>query len=206
MLFRFYQVNAGGIYIDDINVDDCTQDSLRQQISMVPQDTMLFNDTIRFNILYGNPQASEAEIQRAVELSNLQGLIDQLPDGLETLVGERGLKLSGGEVQRVAIARAILKRPRIIIFDEATSSLDSETEVAVMEAIRQVTHGVTSVIIAHRLSTVVDADRICVLNNGELVEQGQHQTLLTQQGLYAHLWALQQSANERETVKNLVQI
>lgn len=206
LLFRFYQVNHGAIYIDGVNVDTCTQESLRQQISMVPQDTMLFNDTIRFNVLYGNPAATDAEIERAVELANLQGLIKQLPEGLETLVGERGLKLSGGEVQRVAIARAILKQPQIIIFDEATSSLDSETEVSVMEAIRQVTHGVTSVIIAHRLSTVVDADRICVLNNGELVEQGKHQVLLEQQGLYAHLWALQQSSRERDAIKNSVQV
>lgn len=193
LLYRFYEVNAGSIMIDGQDIKDCTQDSLRRQVSMVPQDTMLFNDTIRFNIQYGNPSASEQALLEAVRLANLQGLIEQLPDGLDTLVGERGLKLSGGEVQRVAIARAILKKPKIMVFDEATSSLDSNTEAAVMTAIRTVTRGVTSIIIAHRLSTIIDADRIYVLNKGVVEEQGSHDQLLRARGMYAQLWALQQS-------------
>lgn len=193
LLYRFYEVNEGAIIIDGQSITDCTQDSLRRQISMVPQDTMLFNDTIRFNIQYGKPAASEQALLEAVRLANLQGLIEQLPEGLDTLVGERGLKLSGGEVQRVAIARAILKKPKIMIFDEATSSLDSNTEASVMAAIRTVTQGVTSVIIAHRLSTIIDADRIYVLNKGVVEEQGSHGELLQAKGMYAQLWALQQS-------------
>ena len=199
LLFRFYEVSEGGIYIDDTNIASCTQDSLRKQIAMVPQDTMLFNDTIRFNIQYGNTEADTEELMQAIHLANLDKLISELPDGLETVVGERGLKLSGGEVQRVAIARAILKKPKIIVFDEATSSLDSGTEIAVMQAIKKVTSGVTSLLIAHRLSTIVDANRIYVLENGKIVEQGDHTQLLSANGLYSHLWKLQQSERELES-------
>ncbi len=198
LLFRFYDVSEGAILINNNNIADCTQDSLRQHISMVPQDTMLFNETIRFNVQYGNPQASENELLQAISLANLDPLISKLPDGLETIVGERGLKLSGGEVQRVAIARAILKKPKIIVFDEATSSLDSETEAAVMQAIQKVTQNVTSLMIAHRLSTIVDADRIYVIENGKIVEHGTHAELLACDQLYSSLWALQQKKIEHE--------
>jgi ATP-binding cassette subfamily B protein len=196
LLFRFYDVTEGEITIDGDNIAHATQDSLRRHISMVPQDTMLFNESIRFNIQYGNPNADEAEFQQAIVLANLAKLIKDLPDGLDTIVGERGLKLSGGEVQRVAIARAILKNPKIIVFDEATSSLDSETESAVMQAIHQVTENVTSLMIAHRLSTIVDADRIYVLEKGRVIEYGTHNELLTHNQLYSHLWDLQQSDGE----------
>ena len=196
LLFRFYDVTEGEITIDGDNISQVTQDSLRRHISMVPQDTMLFNESIRFNIQYGNPKADEDEFKQAISLANLDALIRDLPEGLDTVVGERGLKLSGGEVQRVAIARAILKRPKIIVFDEATSSLDSETESAVMQAIHQVTENVTSLMIAHRLSTIVDADRIYVLEKGRVVEYGTHNELLTRNQLYSHLWELQQSDHD----------
>ncbi len=197
LLFRFYDVTGGGVYIDNQNIMHCTQDSLRQHVSMVPQDTMLFNETIRFNVQYGNPHASEQELLQAISLANLDSLIAKLPDGLDTVVGERGLKLSGGEVQRVAIARAILKKPSIIVFDEATSSLDTNTEIAVMKAIKQVTQHVTSIMIAHRLSTIIDADKIYVLESGKVVEQGAHAKLLTNDGLYSQLWVLQQEDAEQ---------
>lgn len=192
LLYRFYDVNGGVISIDGQNIAHCAQNSLRQNISIVPQDSVLFNESIRFNIEYGNPQASQAALHEAIALANLDRLIASLPDGLNTLVGERGLKLSGGEVQRIAIARAILKKPKIIIFDEATASLDSETEAAVMRAMQTVTSNVTSLIIAHRLSTIVNADRIYVLENGAIVEQGTHAELLARDQLYSSLWKLQQ--------------
>ena len=198
LLFRFYDVSQGGIYVDGENIAHCSQDSLRHYVSMVPQDTMLFNETIRFNVQYGNPQASESELEQAVSLANLDKLIAKLPEGLDTVVGERGLKLSGGEVQRVAIARAILKKPKIIVFDEATSSLDTNTEVAVMKAIQEVTKNVTSLMIAHRLSTIVDADKIYVLESGKVVEQGTHAQLLAGNQLYSQLWALQQKDSEKD--------
>ncbi len=205
LLFRFYDVSEGGIFVDGENIASCSQDSLRAHVSMVPQDTMLFNETIRFNIQYGNPKASEQNLQQAVSLANLDELIAKLPDGLDTVVGERGLKLSGGEVQRVAIARAILKKPKIIVFDEATSSLDTNTEVAVMKAIRKVTNNVTSLMIAHRLSTIVDADKIYVVDSGKVVEQGTHAQLLVGNQLYSQLWALQQKDSEQtnQPVKTL---
>ena len=192
LLFRFYDVNEGAILINNNNISDCTQDSLRQHISMVPQDTMLFNESIRFNVQYGNPEANEEELRKAISMANLDELIAKLPEGIETIVGERGLKLSGGEMQRVSIARAILKKPKIIVFDEATSSLDSETETAVMQAIQQVTQNVTSLMIAHRLSTIVDADRIYVLEHGKVIEHGTHTDLLVNDKLYSSLWDLQQ--------------
>jgi ABC-type transport system involved in Fe-S cluster assembly fused permease/ATPase subunit len=198
LLFRFYDVSEGGIFVDGENIASCSQDSLRTHVSMVPQDTMLFNETIRFNIQYGNPKASEQDLLQSVSLANLDKLIAKLPDGLDTIVGERGLKLSGGEVQRVAIARAILKKPKIIVFDEATSSLDTNTEVAVMKAIRKVTNNVTSLMIAHRLSTIVDADKIYVVDSGKVVEQGTHAQLLAGNQLYSQLWALQQKDSEQD--------
>ncbi|MEM8844807.1 MAG: ABC transporter ATP-binding protein/permease [Pseudomonadota bacterium] len=196
LLFRFYDVTDGGIYIDDQNITLCTQDSLRKQISMVPQEATLFNESIRFNIQYGNPQATEQQLMQALSLVNLGKLINDLPEGLDTIVGERGLKLSGGEVQRIAIARAIIKQPKIMIFDEATSSLDSNTEATVMRAIQRVTEGVTSLIIAHRLSTIVDADRIYVLEDGKVVEHGTHAELLGSNQLYSELWKIQQKKIE----------
>lgn len=198
LLFRFYDVTDGGITIDGENIADCSQDSLRSHVSMVPQDTMLFNETIRFNVQYGNPRANQEELHQAISLANLDKLIAKLPDGLDTVVGERGLKLSGGEVQRVAIARAILKKPKIIVFDEATSSLDTNTEVAVMKAIEKVTKEVTSLMIAHRLSTIVDADKIYVIDSGRVVEQGTHAQLLEENQLYSQLWALQQKDSEQD--------
>ena len=193
LLFRFYDVTDGVIAIDGQNIASASQDSLRRHIGMVPQDTMLFNESIRFNIQYGNPAANEDEFMQALQLANLEKLVSDLPAGLDTIVGERGLKLSGGEVQRVAIARAILKRPKIIVFDEATSSLDSETESLVMQAIQKVTQQVTSLMIAHRLSTIVDADRIYVLDKGQIMEHGTHAELLQHNQLYSHLWEPQQS-------------
>lgn len=197
LLFRFYNVTEGAIYIDNQNITKCTQDSLRQHISMVPQDTVLFNESIRYNVQYGNPQASEEEIGQAICLANLDALISRLPEGLDTVVGERGLKLSGGEIQRVAIARAILKKPAIMVFDEATSSLDSNTEIAVMKAIQKATTKVTSLMIAHRLSTIVDADKIYVMDSGKIIEQGTHECLLASNGLYSQLWALQQKSAQQ---------
>ena len=158
LLFRFYEPTGGRVLVDGQDIAEATQDSLRQQIGMVPQETVLFNNSIHFNIEYARPGATEAEIQAAIRIAQLDQLITQLPEGMDTIVGERGLKLSGGELQRVAIARAILKKPKILIFDEATSSLDSDTEVALMQSIREAASGVTSLIIAHRLSTIVDAD------------------------------------------------
>jgi len=198
LLFRFYEPTGGRVLIDGQNIAESTQDSLRQQIGMVPQETVLFNNSIHFNIEYARPGATEAEIQAAIRVAQLDQLIAQLPEGMDTLVGERGLKLSGGELHRVAIARAILKKPKILIFDEATSSLDSDTEVALMQSIREAASGVTSLIIAHRLSTIIDADCIYVLEAGRVVEQGSHAQLLAMAGLYSRLWNLQQSKQEQK--------
>jgi ATP-binding cassette subfamily B protein len=200
LLFRFYDTSSGGIYIDGQNIKDVTQLSLRQAIGVVPQDTVLFNSTILENVRYGRPNANDDEVKEAIKLAHLQSFIEQLPNGYETQVGERGLKLSGGEKQRVAIARTILKQPGILIFDEATSSLDSASERAVLEAIDDVSMGKSSVVIAHRLSTIVKADRILVLEQGEVVEQGNHESLLKQEGRYAHLWSLQQHKDQKEDV------
>ncbi|MEH6346650.1 MAG: ABC transporter ATP-binding protein/permease [Bermanella sp.] len=198
LLFRFYDVSSGGIYIDGQNIKEVSQLSLRQSIGVVPQDTVLFNTSILENVRYGRPDASDEEVKEAIALSHLHDFIEQLPKGYETQVGERGLKLSGGEKQRVAIARTILKQPGILIFDEATSSLDSASERAVLNAIDEVSQGKSSVVIAHRLSTIVKADRILVLEQGQVVEQGNHESLLKQQGRYAHLWQLQQHSEDRE--------
>ncbi|MDC0598966.1 ATP-binding cassette domain-containing protein, partial [Gammaproteobacteria bacterium] len=179
-----------------MNVRDLTLHSLRSAIGVVPQDTVLFNDTISENIRYGRPDASQEEVQEVIRLAHLDGFIKQLPKGMDTIVGERGLKLSGGEKQRVAIARTILKRPSILVFDEATSSLDSKTERAILKAMKEVSEGHTSLVIAHRLSTVVDADRILVLDKGKIVETGSHQELLKADGVYHHLWQIQQQQKE----------
>lgn len=194
LLFRFYDVNQGEITIDNQAVDQVSQHSLRKNIGIVPQDTVLFNDTLFENIKYGNTNATDAEVAKAIELSHLSSFIASLPDGDQTKVGERGLKLSGGEKQRVAIARTILKNPAILVFDEATSSLDSHSEQAILRAIQTVAKGHTSLVIAHRLSTIVDADNIIVMNKGEIVEEGDHQTLIAKKEHYYNMWQLQQSS------------
>ncbi|MEQ9519668.1 MAG: ABC transporter ATP-binding protein/permease [Parvibaculum sp.] len=188
ILYRFYDVQQGTVTIDGQNIADITQASLRAAIGIVPQDTVLFNDTIRYNIRYGRPGASEAEIEEAARMAQISDFIARLPKGFDTMVGERGLKLSGGEKQRVAIARTILKNPPILMLDEATSALDSATERDIQAALRQVSANRTSLIIAHRLSTVVDADEILVLNHGEIVERGNHGALLALGGMYADMW------------------
>ncbi|SIS61762.1 ABCB family ABC transporter ATP-binding protein/permease [Neptunomonas antarctica] len=192
LLFRFYDPSSGNISIDGQDVHNISQLSLRKVIGIVPQDTVLFNDTIFENVRYGRPDASDEEVREAIRMAYLQDFIEELPQGVGTIVGERGLKLSGGEKQRVAIARTILKRPPIMVFDEATSSLDSRSEQSILAAIREIAVNHTSLVIAHRLSTVVDADNIIVLDHGKIVEQGRHQQLLEQQGSYARLWQIQQ--------------
>ena len=191
LLYRFYEVSGGRILIDGQNIAQVAQSSLRKAIGIVPQDTVLFNDTIRYNLQYGNPQATQAEIERAADMAHIREFIESLPDGWNTMVGERGLKLSGGEKQRVAIARAILKNPPILIFDEATSSLDSATEQAIQQTLREVAGHYTTLMVAHRLSTIVDADRILVMDKGKVVEQGKHAELLARNGIYRHMWELQ---------------
>ncbi len=188
LLFRFYDPCKGSIYIDDQDLKSITQTSLRDILGMVPQDTVLFNDTLGYNIAYGAPPASPSEIQEAAKNAELDGFIAALPEGLETKVGERGLKLSGGEKQRVAIARMLLKKPKIFIFDEATSALDSSTEKRIQESLQKISKNQTTIIIAHRLSTIVDADKIFVLDQGVIAESGTHAKLLQQNGLYAKLW------------------
>ncbi|KTF12026.1 ABC transporter ATP-binding protein/permease [Pseudoalteromonas carrageenovora] len=192
LLYRFYDVSSGTITIDNQAIDSVTLNSLRSAIAIVPQDTVLFNTTIRENIAYGRPSASDSEIDKAIEMAHLKDFISTLENGDQTLVGERGLKVSGGEKQRIAIARAILKRSPILIFDEATSALDSHAEQAILNAMRAVTQNHTSVVIAHRLSTIIDADNILVFNKGELAEQGTHSALLLKNGQYAQMWQLQQ--------------
>ncbi len=198
LLFRFYDVNAGSIDIDGQDIRNITQDSLRRAIGVVPQDTVLFNDTIYYNIAYGRPGATRAEIEEAARLARIHDFASALPDGYETMVGERGLKLSGGEKQRVAIARVILKAPQILIFDEATSALDTKTERAIQASLAEVSAGRTTLVIAHRLSTIVDADEILVLEGGRIVERGHHTELLLRCGVYATMWARQQEAARRE--------
>jgi ATP-binding cassette subfamily B protein len=198
LLFRFYDVGAGRILIDGQDIRDVTQQSLRAAIGIVPQDTVLFNDTIYYNIAYGRPGAAREEIVQAASHAHIHAFIESLPDGYETIVGERGLKLSGGEKQRVAIARAILKNPRFLIFDEATSALDSKSEKAIQEELRHIARNRSTLVIAHRLSTIVDADRILVMDHGRVVEQGAHRELLDKGGMYAHMWALQQQETPAE--------
>jgi len=193
LLFRFYDVDSGAININNQNISHVSQQSLRTHIGIVPQDTVLFNDTLFNNVQYGSPTASKEDVLKAIELAHLSEFIASLPEGLETTVGERGLKLSGGEKQRVAIARTILKDPQILVFDEATSSLDSHSEQAILTAINEVAKNRTSLVIAHRLSTIVDSDNIIVMSHGEIVEQGNHQQLLELNGQYSKMWQLQQS-------------
>jgi ATP-binding cassette, subfamily B, heavy metal transporter len=198
LLFRFYDIQQGSITIDGQDVRDVTQQSLRAAIGMVPQDTVLFNDTIAYNIRYGRPEADMDEVRRAGELAQIAGFIETLPEGFKTMVGERGLKLSGGEKQRVAIARTILKAPPILILDEATSALDSHTEQEIQAALDLVSRGRTTLVIAHRLSTVIGADEIIVLKDGRIAERGRHADLLAQRGLYASMWDRQREATEAE--------
>ena len=198
LLFRFYDVNAGAIEIDGQDIRAITQDSLRRAIGVVPQDTVLFNDTIYYNIAYGRPGATRAEVEEAARLARIHDFVISLPDGYETIVGERGLKLSGGEKQRVAIARVILKAPKILVFDEATSALDTKTEREIQASLAEVSAGRTTLVIAHRLSTVIDADEILVLDGGQIVERGHHAELVLHRGVYATMWARQQEAARRE--------
>jgi ATP-binding cassette subfamily B protein len=203
LLFRFYDLSGGAIRIGGVDISDVSKYSLRRAIGIVPQDTVLFNDTLFENVRYGCPEASDAEVANAIRLAHLDNFISQLPDGDQTRVGERGLKLSGGEKQRVAIARTILKRAPILVFDEATSSLDSKSEQAILKALREVAKGHTSLVIAHRLSTIVDADNIVVLDQGSVVEQGTHEALLARRGHYAELWFSQQRDQQKEQQEEL---
>ena len=198
LLFRFYDVQSGSVTIDGQDVREVTQESLRKVIGMVPQDTVLFNDTIAYNIRYGRTDASEEEVEKAAEMAQISGFIRHLPDGYQAMVGERGLKLSGGEKQRVAIARTILKAPPILILDEATSALDTATEQEIQSALDIVSRGRTTLVIAHRLSTVIGADEIIVLKDGLIAERGTHRDLLMQDGLYASMWSRQREADEAE--------
>ncbi|WP_163271725.1 ABCB family ABC transporter ATP-binding protein/permease [Chelativorans alearense] len=198
LIFRFYDVQEGAVLIDGQDVRDVTQASLRAAIGMVPQDTVLFNDTIAYNIRYGRPDTTEEEVRRAAELAQIADFIDGLPHGYDTMVGERGLKLSGGEKQRVAIARTILKAPPILILDEATSALDTHTEQEIQAALDLVSRGRTTLVIAHRLSTVIGADEIIVLKDGRIAERGTHHGLIAARGLYAEMWDRQREASEAE--------
>ncbi len=197
LLFRFYEINGGNILIDDQDIREITQKSLRAAIGIVPQDTVLFNDSIKYNIAYGRPDASEDEIIKAAKTAHIHDFIESLPEGYESTVGERGLKLSGGEKQRIAIARTVLKNPQILIFDEATSALDSKSEQAILKELKEVAKNRTTLVIAHRLSTIVDADEILVMDSGRIVEKGTHKQLLNKGDVYAHMWALQQEQKEQ---------
>jgi ATP-binding cassette subfamily B protein len=197
LLFRFYDLSGGRITIGGVDISEVSKQSLRRAIGIVPQDTVLFNDTVLENVRYGDPEANDTEVLEAIRLAHLDDFINQLPDGHQTMVGERGLKLSGGEKQRVAIARTILKRSPILVFDEATSSLDSKSEQAILKALKEVAKGHTSLVIAHRLSTIIDADKIVVLDQGQVVEQGTHDQLLAQRGHYAELWYTQQKEQQK---------
>jgi ATP-binding cassette subfamily B protein len=198
LLFRFYDIQSGAVLIDGQDIRDVTQESLRAAIGMVPQDTVLFNDTIAYNIRYGRTGASEEDVRKAAELAQIGPFIERLPEGYRTMVGERGLKLSGGEKQRVAIARTILKAPPILILDEATSALDSHTEQEIQAALDLVSKGRTTIVIAHRLSTVISADEIIVLKDGQIAERGTHAALMREHGLYASMWDRQREATEAE--------
>jgi ATP-binding cassette subfamily B protein len=196
LLFRFYDVTDGRITIDGQDIRDVTQASVRASLGIVPQDTVLFNDTIRYNIGYGRPGASDADIEDAARRAHVLDFILRMPDGWDTMVGERGLKLSGGEKQRVAIARTLLKNPAIMIFDEATSALDSATEKAIQAELREIAKDRTTLVIAHRLSTIIDADQILVLNAGRIIERGTFRELLDANGKFAEMWRLQQQEAE----------
>ncbi len=198
LLYRFYDPQSGDIQIDGQDIRQITQDSLRNAIGIVPQDTVLFNETVYYNIAYGRPDATQAEVEQAARMAHIADFINSLPDGWQTVVGERGLKLSGGEKQRVAIARAMLKKPRILVFDEATSSLDSQTEQRIQQTLAEVAAEHTTLVIAHRLSTVVDADQILVMDQGHIVEQGTHAELFAARGLYYDMWELQRREREKQ--------
>jgi ATP-binding cassette subfamily B protein len=191
LLFRFYDINNGTITIDGQDLRDVTQTSLRSAIGIVPQDTVLFNDTIEYNIRYGKPDATKEEVIAAAKAAYIHDFIETLPDGYATMVGERGLKLSGGEKQRVAIARTVLKNPAILIFDEATSALDSKAEQAIQSQLKEIARNRTTLVIAHRLSTIADAAQIIVLEHGRILERGTHAQLLTANGVYAQMWQRQ---------------
>lgn len=199
LLFRFYDVGAGRILIDNQSVAEVTQESLRRTIGIVPQDTVLFNESIYYNIQYARPESSQEDVHHAARMAHIHEFIESLPQGYDTIVGERGLKLSGGEKQRIAIARVILKNPPILIFDEATSSLDSRSEQAILQALKEVAEKNTTLVIAHRLSTIIDANTILVMEQGRIVEQGDHHVLLERGGLYAQMWALQQEEKRVES-------
>ena len=196
LLFRFYDVNGGRVRVDGQDVRDVTQVSLREAIGLVPQDVVLFNSSLRENLIYGKPEATDEEVREAARKAQLADFIDSLPQGWETRVGERGVKLSGGERQRVGIARAILKNPAILVLDEATSALDSSTEADVQGALDEASRGRTTLMVAHRLSTVARADEIIVLDQGRIAERGTHAQLLAKDGLYADLWNRQSRAHE----------
>lgn len=198
LLFRFYDIDSGRILINNQDIRQVTQSSLRAAIGIVPQDTVLFNDSIYYNIAYARPEATKEEVIEAAKMAHIHDFIEKLPDGYESTVGERGLKLSGGEKQRVAIARTILKRPRILLFDEATSSLDSKSEKAILTALEPLAADHTTLVIAHRLSTIVDADKIIVMDEGEIVEQGTHRELLDLNNRYATMWQLQQQEKQSD--------
>ena len=203
LLFRFYDINSGSIAIDGQDLRDITQTSLRKAIGIVPQDTVLFNDTIEYNIAYGNPEASKEDIIAAARAAYIHDFIETLPDGYASMVGERGLKLSGGEKQRVAIARTLLKNPAILIFDEATSALDSKAEQAIQAQLKEIAKDRTTLVIAHRLSTIADAAQILVLDHGRIIERGTHAQLLVKDGAYAQMWARQQARQEDATASPL---
>ena len=191
LLFRFYDVQSGYIRINNQDIRNVTQKSLRASMGIVPQDTVLFNDSIYYNIAYGRPDATLEEVYAAAQSAHIHEFIQSLPEKYETIVGERGLKLSGGEKQRVAIARTILKNPDILIFDEATSALDSKSEKRIQAELKRIAKHRTTLTIAHRLSTIADADQILVMDHGRIIERGSHQQLLVSQGIYAHMWELQ---------------
>lgn len=198
LLFRFYEINSGKITIDGQDIREVSQESLRSAIGIVPQDTVLFNDTIFYNIFYGDHNASKEDVINAAKTAHIHHFIESLPDGYDTMVGERGLKLSGGEKQRIAIARTALKNPNIYVFDEATSALDTKTEKAIQHNLREVSENHTTIIIAHRLSTIVDADQIIVLDEGKIIEIGNHKLLIDKKGMYYKLWQKQSEEQENQ--------